>query len=396
MLTRIKRKLLKSWFQSIPNGLISIRYILPWQSENVKHHKSIWWASKHPKIPRIIWILEQTIYWLRWVLFSAWYASHYATKYNYKDVKRHFGISYAKQLWRCITLSTTWCIPPHQLYDYEVIQRNYDPLSFIYNTEAHGWHAWLNQHHRDSMDAQKRLADKVEFASEMHRAGIPTIASLPQFSKHLPLSKQLIPNMGDIFCKLRSGSRATGAFEAGFREGAICGVTHSGNILDADDLEKAWFNLCAKGDVIVQPCLRNHEDISAITNQAKLATLRIITQGAEVTAANISLPIIMQEKQTVFWMDIDPKTGFLSLPENMYPEYAAQTQQLKIIAERAPKNLPYWDLMCTKSLTMHQNNFDLWAIAWDWAITPEGPFILEGNAGWGPADWQLQNGAWFK
>jgi hypothetical protein len=26
---------------------------------------------------------------------------------------------------------------------------------------------------------------------------------------------------------------------------------------------------------------------------------------------------------------------------------------------------------------------DVWAIAWDWVLTPEGPVLLEGNSGWG-------------
>jgi hypothetical protein len=38
---------------------------------------------------------------------------------------------------------------------------------------------------------------------------------------------------------------------------------------------------------------------------------------------------------------------------------------------------------------------DVWAIAWDWVITPSGPVLLEGNSGWGTATPQMIQGGFL-
>jgi hypothetical protein len=371
--------------------------MLPFQSTHVKQHRKIWWAGKHGEMPRILWLLEQLVFWLRWVLFSGWKSAFSSVKHHHTAIEEQFGISYGVQLRQCLSLSLGWCIPADQLYGYDVIQNQSAPLEFIYDTEVIGWHALQNRKHQGSAKAKKLLGDKLEFMHQMQSIGMPVVPILerPTKTDNSPLSEQLTPKISDIFCKLRSGNQGIGAFEARFHEGKLSGYSHGRKTLDADAVDLAWLNLCSLGDVIVQPCLRNHPAVQKITKQGTLATLRIITHQGKIAAANIALPISLNQKPDIFWMDADPQTGALSLPSNMYPNYEPKTAAFKKIAMRAPKILPYWDQMCRDSLNMHDQYFDLWAIAWDWAITPDGAFILEGNSGWGPADWQLQNGGWL-
>lgn len=61
---------------------------------------------------------------------------------------------------------------------------------------------------------------------------------------------------------------------------------------------------------------------------------------------------------------------------------------------RVPEGLavPNWAALVTASERAHAAFPNVWAIAWDWVITPTGAVLLEGNSGWGTAMPQLLTG----
>jgi hypothetical protein len=56
----------------------------------------------------------------------------------------------------------------------------------------------------------------------------------------------------------------------------------------------------------------------------------------------------------------------------------------------AADQVPFWAQIPCDSLKAHRSLPKVWAIAWDWVITPDGPVLLEGNGGWGLSEAQQQ------
>lgn len=54
--------------------------------------------------------------------------------------------------------------------------------------------------------------------------------------------------------------------------------------------------------------------------------------------------------------------------------------------------VPFWEEIKQSALSAHQLLPELYAIAWDYVVTPDGPFMLEGNSGWGTTTPQVLYG----
>ena len=394
MSIRFIKKVMRRLNQSLPDGLVSPCYLWPFQTQEIRLRRQIWWASKHAKSPRPIWLVFQLIYWLRWVLFEGWVNTFKVVKFYHAKVTQHYNVSYGEQLRRCLWGAIGWSILPNDLYTYQIIQTRGSLFEFIYTNEVIGWHALQNRAHPNARAGQKLLGDKHTFAQVMRDKGFRVVQECthPTPQDLRSFSEQFQPDQGAVFCKLNKGNQALHAFAAYWIDGDLRGHLQTGQALNsAADVDAAWDRLISHGSPIVQPCLRNHPQIAPISNSNRIANLRVITRENRIGAANIAL-YSSDEIGDTFWMDIDPKAGHPFLPSSMYPQHHPKLIQLQTFAQNAPKTIPYWDQICADSLRAHGQEFDLWAIAWDWAVTPEGPILLEGNAGWGLHDWQLQNG----
>jgi hypothetical protein len=299
-----------------------------------------------------------------------------------------------RQITEGISTTLGWCIPLDELYYNGFDQNGKNPLDHIYNSESSGWHRLQNMKHPNASNSQELLGDKRRFAAEFCELGIPTVPELLDFDQDQDLSAQLTADDGPVFCKLRRGNQALNAFQASLKDGQIQGETQRGESLKTEEeVNAAWRKLCASGQPLVQPLLENHPKIAQITNSPVLSTLRVITRENKVGAANMTLLTSHDGKHFLLWLDVDPNTGAFSAPKEDSKDrsdFYAQTQQA---AMNAPKIVPFWDQICIQSLSAHSNGLDLWAVAWDWGITPDGPILLEGNSGWGLDDWQLQQGS---
>jgi len=67
----------------------------------------------------------------------------------------------------------------------------------------------------------------------------------------------------------------------------------------------------------------------------------------------------------------------LHLPPEVQADYDAMYQRM------GEFNIPSWEEIHKSAINSHQCFPDIYGIAWDYVITPEGPFLLEGNTGWG-------------
>jgi len=396
-MSRVLRYAKRALRQGYPDGLISPRYLLPFQSNLVKLHRRVWWASKHPQMPRPIWLVLQTTFWLKWVLYGFWRTLYYLQRNNANIVREQFGVSKISQIRHCLSAGLGWSIPISEMYTYGIIRNKLNPLGHVYITETTGWHKLQNQCHPNAEEAHHLLGDKRAFSNEMKQNGFPVVSELRTFNNKTPLSQQLKPSDGSVFCKLRRGNQGLNAFQVTSHGANLSGIAHDGTRLnDTTKVEAAWSKLCNTGPAIVQKLLENHSALLKMSKDSPLVTLRVITRAGKIGASNMTVPIEDEDGVKSFWLNVDLSTGRPEFPsEQIYPKNPMYEQAFKL-AEDAPDILPFWHDICDHSLRAHADGFDLWAIAWDWAITPDGPILLEGNSGWGLHDWQMQMGSLIK
>ena len=75
---------------------------------------------------------------------------------------------------------------------------------------------------------------------------------------------------------------------------------------------------------------------------------------------------------------------------------AAGIQFKKWYAQVENSDISFWEEIRESALAAHERFRDVYAIAWDYVITPDGPFLLEGNTGWGTRTVQLFHGGLLK
>jgi hypothetical protein len=86
-------------------------------------------------------------------------------------------------------------------------------------------------------------------------------------------------------------------------------------------------------------------------------------------------------------LPIDPATGQLRPWPHPQRLPAAARQALERLWTRIgeDRTLPDWPALVAASHQAQTRFPTVWAIAWDWVLTPDGPVLLEGNSGWGVA-----------
>jgi hypothetical protein len=91
-------------------------------------------------------------------------------------------------------------------------------------------------------------------------------------------------------------------------------------------------------------------------------------------------------------LPVDPLAGRIGrLPAALLSAETAGNYD-RVYARLGDRVVPGWTTIRRQSHVAHGHFPGLHAIAWDWAITPAGPRLLEGNSGWGVAVPQLLHG----
>jgi hypothetical protein len=127
-------------------------------------------------------------------------------------------------------------------------------------------------------------------------------------------------------------------------------------------------------------------------------TLRVMTTKYEQMVAEnaqLEVPVIPTTpngKVGYVFIAIDVKTGRIDVSQNLGSYTVAEQKLMHDMLPKMPDILPYWDEIYEHSKNTHETGLDLWAVAWDWVITPDGPILLEGNSGFRLGVPQMQYG----
>ncbi len=405
---KVKRGLRQLWYQDIwhlqPSAPLNWRYFLPGQSSKIRLHRKLWWNSRY-KLPGLLWLPMELVRWTCWRLWAAHRLVNKAVASHGTGVVERFGVPIDDQRRQLTYWANAWCIEPYTAYNWQLFRPNADGLAIIYENQTSAFHALQNRKTGATKADHRLLGDKIKLAEKLSALGIPMVATAIISSGDWQDILSALHLQVRVFCKLRSGNQGESAFAVWQGELGLCGQALDGTALhDETSLKQAWQTLSAKGAVLIQPLLENHAALSSASEEGSAITLRVVTrnssEGINVWFAELHIPGKFEEGNSRgFWRIAVSilKGDLFSLPKQSFlkkawqEEYDGYLQQLS-----SAECVPFWSEICQHSIKAHRELPNVWAIAWDWVITPDGPILLEGNGGWGLDTPQVQFGGFVK
>ncbi|NCJ08056.1 hypothetical protein GS597_16380 [Synechococcales cyanobacterium C] len=394
------------WQNSLPHSLISVRYLLPGQDQRVRLHRQLWWQSR-PNWPRFVWLLIEFWVWLRWISFSGWRVSWRVLRRRGPDVQVQEGISLWQQGQKLIHLSIGCCVPPREVYRFRLYLEPERIWDLVFDHEINAYHRWRSQPLGLGDVSRALLADKLRQTEVLSGIGIPMAPILACLSRGQAADLSTWLTEGTrLFCKTRSGNCGIGAFTVWQHNGLIQGQRFSGERLpDTKAVSRAWRELLARDAALVQPCLLNHPWLAPLAVGDAAITIRYIScQDREQTcclSATLEIPAgqdVQSGQMLYVILPIEPESGQIHpFPDALLPSSDAQRRQAGVMTRLPSESMvPDWPILVEASLQAQRRFPDLWAIAWDWVVTPQGPRLLEGNSGWSGAIPQLLYGGFLQ
>jgi hypothetical protein len=191
-----------------------------------------------------------------------------------------------------------------------------------------------------------------------------------------------------IFCKPRRGSAGRDCFviEGRVKDIAIFAAKNGvkAQLSNRDCLKKAM----AGDDFLIQPFLENHPDFAGLCPGEDVITLRVITEihparGMECYCATVEVPNLSDGAlKGHIILPIEPSSGRITAFPRHLP-LQAQARHDAVYERIGNRAVLFWSMIMESAIHAHQCFADVRAIAWDYAVTPDGPVMLEGNTGWG-------------
>jgi len=392
------------WQRRLPHGLLSPRYLWPGGDARIRVHRRLWWRAG-ARWPRALWLLLQLVLYLRWVVFSGPWLSLKAWRRWRAEAPERYPPASLRTLLR---LTLGWCIPPQACRQFDLLARPEQALDYVHDHELSAYHAARSAPLAGTREQAQCLQDKVALTEALAVLGIPMTPILRQIPRDAPATPfiESLPAPVPVFCKTRSGNQGRGAFAAWPTAEGWVGKAFSGQaLMDTQAVETAWRALRKLDDVLIQPHLDNHPSLAGLTDQSDAITVRYITRwrAGKIECLHSVLEVPLgpdpDTGHTRYGLlPIDPRTGALQpwpRLQQLPPSARARYDQLHPTIRDVPV-LPDWTLLAEASHRAQAQFPGIWAIAWDWVLTPEGPRLLEGNVGWGGAVPQQLQGGWLR
>jgi hypothetical protein len=393
--SRIRNALKTVWQVDVcrlqPLAMFNWRYLLQNQPDRQALHRQLWWRTRY-KLPIVFWLPLELVRWMYWQIWSAPRKIRQVILKHGEVVEGSHGVSIVEQRRIISYWAKSWCISPSCAYDLGLFKPEANPLNVILSAEVQPFHRLMNGN-RGALPADYRLLfDKSLLSEHLAAAGIPVVPDIAESDGSLEDLHNAIAASGPVFCKLRAGSRGESAFMAESGINGMIGQSLAGKAL-ANEAEviAAWNTLVEKGTVLIQPYLRNHSMLQRLSPDGESITLRVITRacddGFKVWTGLLYVQAPGELAEREYWLlKIDDETGqaydafghwqdSVNDTENELSDYS------KLIILEG-QSIPFWRDIVRHSIQAHAELPRLWTIAWDWIVTPDGPLLLEGNAGW--------------
>ena len=387
--------------RSLPHGVINWRYLLPDPPPHVRIHRQLWLSGRPSRLPVFLFFFGEIILWLRWVTFAGWLRSWRTVRRLGTPICERDGIGKAVQFKRVLCLSLGYCVTPTEIYAFGFYRRNYVELwDYIFAQEVHAFHRRRSAELGASRESLALLQDKFCLTNLLKAQGVPMAPILELVSRNTPFDPEAcLQKCPRLFCKPRHGSASRDTFVI---DGDIADRFHviavKNGMMTRPSTMAQLRKAMSTDDFLIQPFMDNHPVLAALCPTKDAVTLRLITEnhalhGLRCYSATLEMPGVSDENKHYFIiLPIDPPSGrVMRFPDRrLLPQ--AQSRHDAFYARLGDCTIPFWDTIMKSAINAHRNFPDVYAIAWDFVVTPTGPYMLEGNTGWGVATSQIIHG----
>jgi hypothetical protein len=389
--------------RALPHGIINWRYVLPYPPPKVRIHRRLWLLGRPSRLPFALFLVIEFILWLRWVIFAAWWRSWRIAQRRGAIVSEREGIGKTTLLRRVLFLSLGHCIPPAEMYAFGLYREESRQAvwDFVFTHELPAFHIWRSPPQGPNRQSMSVLQDKHGLTELLAPQGFPMAPVLGLISHGASFDPApWVQQCSRLFCKPRHGSASRDTFVVEARpsgeKAAVFTIANGmkAQAATAKELQKAM----AKDDFLVQPFLDNHPALAALTPVPDAVTLRVITQtdplqGAMCYCATLEIPHVSDTDGSFhIILPIDTSSGMVEhFPDHRLPSLI-QARYDEVYTRMGVFIVPHWEEIRKSALAAHRYFPDVYAIAWDYVVTPDGPYMLEGNTGWGTSTPQVLHG----
>ncbi len=243
-------------------------------------------------------------------------------------------------------------------------------LDFVFPQEESCWHSVLStQGARQSVDI---LRDKHRFAETLGGSGLSVIETRQFLVRSSCVSvSEVLGESDSVFLKPNHGFALRGCMEL---TRSKSGVTLRTLLSDSQpglstikDIESKVQSCVDQSDYLVQKVLCNHEKVTLLFGADELVTMRVVSIISEDKLTFV-YPLMEVPDTSGGWeaWKIDPSSWMVFESGHHEGNDFPCSTEAKSLLEKAHRIFP-----------------DVLTIAWDVAITQNGPCIIEGNCGWG-------------
>ncbi len=375
--------------QRILNRLSTPPGVIPWgkfsqkQHPYFKHHWRALWAVPNNK-NIIVTNGIKLFQFLSWYLLFAW--KHLLKGLRF--LKKTDRASGQNGKLRLVKLLYVYTIPFPYIIKYQLLEC--DPstwLSHIYPHEISNWQMVIGNH--SSPSEQRLLSDKQYFASVCGRNNLPCIETQLEIQRQSDrdVFQQLLLNQQSYFIKPPNTNRSHGCYHLFHKKDnyfELSGIGNNKLISESSLIIEELMKTNDQYDLIVQSPLKNIEDWKNFSVSDELITLRLITEydnGCQLLAGVIEIPI--KNRHRIYdVIPIDPIKGIIHQRFFRHDQFPPDKRKKVLMAKIVGSQIPHWQEVLKILNQVHALCPNHRMVGWDLAITPRGPVLIEGNAGW--------------
>jgi hypothetical protein len=371
----------------------SSAYFNPKANQYIAFHRQLFILScKNP-----LQLLVNLIGLLRWVGCNAWILSFKACRRLTKEELTEYQVGRTRLFLTLLQLALCHMIPPGYYFKYKGYHKENKKkfMEYIYNQEMSYVHQYCNKGFSNYRAAVQLIGDKYNFSRVLHKAGLPTVVGKLHSTLILKKNEFLLFQKKNLFCKPNNGSRSKDAFHLNYdtkTDSYELKTIYGKHLTIMTEIKAYLKDVCFRNKhLLIQPFLRDHQEMKALSTQSAATTVRVITEKKHsshcipnVLYLQLEIPkeIIIESKNiprqfyTVLPLDIH-SLDINAVFKKKYPDLEEQSclisNALKILLRDA----------INYCILAHQQLINLRTVAFDLIISEQGPVILEANYNWG-------------
>jgi hypothetical protein len=338
--------------------------------------------------------LRIAIGWLLWPLICTVLAVQAGLKFG-GPVARNGGPGVIRQILQQIWLAFCHRIVPRYYYIFELHRPELRRRAAEYLTRVEtksGIYRVLKQ--RGDRSKQVRISDKLSFSSFFGRNGVRVAPVLAAYRAGLRVGNVgdgSLPEGQDLFVKKIEGRGGIGA-EVWLAQPHGRYRNTRGEECSIEDLATRVLEQSKQVDYLIQPQLKNHPDIVALTPGA-LSTVRLLTilnEQGEPEAVNAAFRMAISKSSAVdnfhaggIAAAVDLATGMLGAATGLGlgGDFRWHETHPLTGAQIRGRHLPHWHEAIALAIAAHRLVAPRVLVGWDIGFLPEGPCLIEGNTG---------------